>query len=96
MAGQAYNPEQAQKALAQLQGWSLNSKGEIEKQFKFRDFIESLAFVNKVGSVAEEMQHHPDIIINYNKVTLSLITHDIGGLGENDFKLAARADELAA
>jgi 4a-hydroxytetrahydrobiopterin dehydratase len=95
MAGTAYSDAQVQSALAQLPGWHLNSKGEIECRFQFEDFVQSLAFVNKVGSIAEEMGHHPDIVINYNKVSLSLTTHDAGGLTKNDFDLAARANQLA-
>jgi len=94
MAGTAYNTAQAQAALAQVQGWSVNSQGEIEKRFKFENFVQALAFVNKIGSVAEEMQHHPDITINYNRVTLSVTTHDVSGLSQKDFDLAARANQL--
>ncbi len=95
MAGTAYSPAQVQAGLAQVQGWSVNSQGEIEKRFKFENFVQALAFVNKVGALAEEMQHHPDITINYNRVTLSVTTHDVGGLSPKDFDLAARANQLA-
>ena len=60
----------------------------------FKNFIGALAFVNKVGDLAEAEGHHPDIHISYNKVQLTLTTHAIGGLSENDFILAAKIDSL--
>ncbi|MFW9788225.1 MAG: 4a-hydroxytetrahydrobiopterin dehydratase [Candidatus Thorarchaeota archaeon] len=77
-------------------GWT-KSEGEIdkiEKTFKFKDFAEAMAFVNKVAEIAEEQGHHPDIFIQWNKVTLTLWTHAIKGLYDNDFILAAKIDEL--
>lgn len=95
MALHAYNDEEIQQALATVKDWKVNSNGELEKQFRFGNFVQAMAFLNKVATVAEEMQHHPDMWINYNRVTLMLITHDVKGVSENDFKLAQRADELA-
>ncbi len=78
-----------------LNEWSLIEDTHIEKTLKFKDFKEALAFVNKVGVIAEEEGHHPDIKIhNFNKVTLTLSTHSIGGLSENDFILASKIDNL--
>lgn len=75
--------------------WSLIEDTHIEKTLKFKDFKEALAFVNKIGVVAEDEGHHPDIKIHdWNKVTLTLSTHSIGGLSENDFILAAKIDEI--
>ena len=77
-------------------GWT-KTQGEIdkiEKSFKFKDFNEAMMFVNKVAEIAEEQGHHPDILIQWNKVTLTLWTHAIKGLHENDFILAAKIDEL--
>ena len=66
----------------------------IERQFRFKDFREAIAFVNKVADLAESEGHHPDIFISWNKVRLTLTTHKIGGLSRNDFVLAAKIDEL--
>jgi len=76
-----------------MKGWK-EEDGCLKKTFVFKDFIESLSFVVKVGMVAEKMGHHPDITINYNKVSLSLTTHDAGGITEKDYKLAKLIDEL--
>ena len=64
------------------------------RTFLFKDFRASLAFVNKVGDLAEDAGHHPDIDIRYNKVRLALVTHDAGGITQKDFDLAAAADKL--
>lgn len=75
--------------------WELTDKVKIVRKFKFRNFAESLSFVNRVGDLAEDEGHHPDIKIIYNRVTLELITHTISGLSENDFVVAAKITELA-
>jgi len=77
-------------------GWtkSTGDIDKIEKLFQFKNFIEAMIFVNKVAEIAEEEGHHPDIFIQWNKVTLTLWTHAIKGLFENDFILAAKIDEL--
>ncbi|MFX1484341.1 MAG: 4a-hydroxytetrahydrobiopterin dehydratase [Promethearchaeota archaeon] len=67
---------------------------KIERQFKFKNFRESMKFVNKVAEIAEEEGHHPDIFISWNKVKLTLWTHAISGLFDNDFILAAKIDEV--
>lgn len=74
-----------------LSGWELEN-GEITKQYKFKDFLEAMAFVKKVARLAEAADHHPDILIQYNKVTLTLSTHSAGGLTEKDFVLAGKID----
>ena len=68
-------------------GWESNGK-EIIRTYKFKDFAEAMAFVNKVAGLAEAADHHPDINIRYNKVRLTLSTHSAGGLTEKDFALA--------
>jgi len=88
------SPEKAREYLSQLLGWELVEAKKIRKEFKFSNFRQSLDFVNKVGSLAEEQQHHPDITIIYNKVSISLSTHTIGGLSENDFIMAAKINGL--
>ncbi len=89
--------EEAEKLNEQIDSWTLEEKNEhlqISKQFKFKDFKESLEFVNKVGDIAEEQNHHPNLYIIYNKVKVIIYTHVIGGLHENDFIIAAKIDKL--
>ncbi len=90
----AFTQTQEDEYIGKVQSWSLirDSEHKLRKQFKFEDFKEALAFVNKVGVIAEAEQHHPDIYIFYNKVQLDLFTHSVGGLSENDFILAAKID----
>ena len=81
--------------LAEVPGWKLDGNGiKISKEFKFKDFIGAINFVERVADVAEMEQHHPDIHIHYNKVLLELWTHAIGGLSENDFIVAAKIDAI--
>ncbi len=80
--------------FGQIKGWGLNDKGEITRRFTFKDFVEAMGFVNQVAAIAEELGHHPDILINYNRVTLSATTHDAGGLTPLDFKLAERVNAI--
>jgi len=90
----AISPQAAQARLAHLPGWQIEA-GELTKTFQFKDFRASLQFVNRVGEIAEKAGHHPDIDIRYNRVRLSLITHDAGGLTEKDFGLAGQVQTLA-
>jgi 4a-hydroxytetrahydrobiopterin dehydratase len=86
--------EEAQKLMAELHAdWRLEDN-EIERKFKFKDFKEAIAFVNKVAEIAESEGHHPEIEINYNRVKIELTTHAVKGLSENDFILAAKIDKL--
>jgi 4a-hydroxytetrahydrobiopterin dehydratase len=80
--------------LKSLPDWKIES-GELTRTFTFKDFVGSLAFVNKVGELAEKAGHHPDIDIRYNRVRLGLVTHDAGGITANDFDLASAANKLA-
>ena len=82
---------EAEKHLLHLPGWLL-SDNRIEKEYKFKTYLEGLDFANKIGHIAEEQDHHPDILIGWRRVTLTLTTHSIKGLSENDFIMAARAD----
>jgi 4a-hydroxytetrahydrobiopterin dehydratase len=79
--------------LRSLPDWKVES-GELTRTFVFKDFVGSLAFVNKVGELAEKAGHHPDIDIRYNRVRLGLVTHDAGGITAKDFDLAAAASKL--
>ncbi|MDX9912374.1 MAG: 4a-hydroxytetrahydrobiopterin dehydratase [Phycisphaerales bacterium] len=83
-----------ESSLAAAPEWS-EVGGQIQRTYQFDDFLESIAFVNAVAKAAEAAQHHPDILIRYNKVTLSLVTHDAGGITAQDFGLAKEADGLA-
>jgi len=73
--------------------WNVE-KDNIGKSFKFKDFKSALDFVNKVGSIAEEEGHHPDIMLSWGKVQINLTTHAIKGLSINDFILASKIDEI--
>jgi 4a-hydroxytetrahydrobiopterin dehydratase len=66
----------------------------LANTYAFRDFVETMAFVNKIAALAEEEQHHPDLSVSYSTLGVELSTHAIGGLSENDFILAAKIDEL--
>jgi 4a-hydroxytetrahydrobiopterin dehydratase len=84
---------EAKALLKEVEGWQL-LENKIQKVFKFKDFKESMEFVNRVADLAEEEGHHPDILISWNKVTLNLTTHAIGGLSENDFIMAAKINKM--
>jgi len=85
----------ARELLRQTPGWRLEEKGtRLTRVFEFADFVEAMRFVNRVADVAEAEGHHPDIAIHWNRVELTLWTHKIGGLHENDFILAAKVDAL--
>ncbi len=82
--------------LAELgHGWQLVGEKKLEKTFVFDDFRDALAFVNQVGTVAEEENHHPDIQLSYGKAVIQIWTHDVGGLTQNDFVLAAKIEQRA-
>lgn len=87
-----------QSALSELGDWNLNlatdQKKQIGKTIQFTGFQQALLFVNSVGLLAEKANHHPDILICWNRVTLSLVTHDAGGLTRKDFDLAAEINRL--
>ena len=85
--------DQVTKELQSLMGWSLVGK-EIKKTYELKDFVHAMGFVNSVALLAEKANHHPDIDIRWNKVTLTLSTHSAGGLTEKDFKLAKEIDSL--
>ena len=86
-----YSKSDVLTRLESLSGWSLNG-GEIKKKFEFSSFSEAIQFVNRVADLAERADHHPDIFINYRKVTLTLSTHSDGGITEKDFKLAEQIE----
>ena len=84
-----------QRLLQELDGdWHIQDGHHLHKEYKFRNFMDALAFVNHVGQVAEEEGHHPDIYLTWGKVRLTIWTHVIDGLSESDFVLAAKADAV--
>jgi 4a-hydroxytetrahydrobiopterin dehydratase len=90
----ALSEDDVRSRLAGLDGWERKGDG-IERQFEFDDFSGSVDFVNRITPVANEMNHHPDLAISWNKVTVTLTTHSEGGLTDNDFVLAGRIDGAA-
>ncbi len=87
--------EKLQGYLKQLKlPWEVMEEKKIHHQFKFKDFRQAMKFVNQVADIANEEDHHPDICIFYNKVDITLWTHFIKGLHENDFILAAKIEKL--
>ena len=83
-----------EERVKKLRGWTLEGDA-IKKQYTFAGFPEAVAFVNRLVPEAEAADHHPDILINYKRVTLTYTTHDAGGLTDKDFAGAATADRLA-
>ncbi|MAT80756.1 MAG: 4a-hydroxytetrahydrobiopterin dehydratase [Phycisphaerae bacterium] len=79
--------------MESLTDWTL-SGDNLQRTISFDDFRSAMAFVNKVADAAEAAAHHPDIMIRYGKVTLTLTTHDAGGLTENDFDMARKIDAI--
>jgi 4a-hydroxytetrahydrobiopterin dehydratase len=84
----------AERRIKTLKGWTLEGDS-IKKQFTFTGFTEAVAFVNRIAPECEKADHHPDILINYKRVTLTWSTHSEGGLTEKDFAGASMADRLA-
>ena len=84
---------EARDLLRQLSGWRIE-EGKLRKELKFADFVGAMAFLDGLAEVAEQEGHHPDFCVHYNRVDLTLWTHAIDGLSENDFILAAKIDAL--
>jgi 4a-hydroxytetrahydrobiopterin dehydratase len=80
--------------LAELRGWDVIDEHHLTKLYPFPDFVQGLAFVNRVGKLAEEQGHHPEIFLTWGKVRIDIWTHKVGGLTESDFILAAKIDAL--
>ena len=87
------NSSEIKSALATVPDWK-KKVAVISRKFQFKDFPAAMKFVNVVAKLAEKEQHHPDIDIRWNKVTLALTTHDAGGLTKKDFALAKKFDRL--
>lgn len=87
------NADEIREKLKFLPGWK-RIKGEIVRETAFKDFVAAVSFVNQVAAKAEAAGHHPDIDIRYNKVRLALVSHDAGGLTQQDFDMAASIESL--
>jgi len=80
---------------AKVPEWTVTNEHHLHREYRFPDFKQALAFVNRVGEVAEEQGHHPDIMLAWGKVGVTLWTHKIDGLTESDFVMAAKIDRLS-
>ena len=97
MAKPTLNQDELNTALAELEDWELSGDGKsISKKFKFSNFVNAFGFMTKMAIVAEKMNHHPEWFNVYNRVEVTLTTHDSGGITELDAKLAARMNKAAA
>lgn len=89
-------PEARRSALAELAGWSeVEGRDAIRKSFKFKNFSQAWSFMSRIALAAEKLDHHPEWSNVYNRVDITLSTHDCGGLSERDVKLAKRIDGFA-
>lgn len=84
---------QVKSLLSEVPQWTLQGDA-IEREFRFKDFVQSMDFANRVAKLAQQQDHHPDILISYARVRVTLSTHKVQGLSENDFILAAKIDLL--
>jgi 4a-hydroxytetrahydrobiopterin dehydratase len=92
---QPISNDEARRLAGGVPQWKLGEK-TLEREFRFKDFNQAMAFVNAVAELAVRRDHHPDIAISWNRVTLTLSTHSVGGLSRADFELAGEIDSLAA
>ena len=88
-------PQEIELLLVQLPEWQLRN-GAITKSYEFKNYYQTMAFVNAVAWIAHREDHHPDMTVGYNKCTVDYSTHAIGGLSENDFICAAKVDAMFA
>ena len=84
--------EEASALLAQLDGWAIEAGPRLARRWKFPDFATALAFVNRIGAIADAEDHHPDVTLGRGRAGIELWTHAAGGLTENDFIVAAKID----
>ena len=88
--------EDIQKLQPQVPNWRVVDEHHLERTYRFADFVTALAFVNRVGALAEQEGHHPDLYLSWGKVDIRIWTHKINGLTESDFILAAKIDRVPA
>ena len=89
------SPEERQQMLKELRGWEIVGDHHLSRTFKFSNFVDALDWTNKLGALAEEQGHHPDIYLTWGKVKVDVWTHKIDNLSEADFILAAKIDRIA-
>lgn len=90
-----FDLETIQGLLPMVPKWKPEKDAKtIKRSFRFKDFVEAMRFINKVAEIAETEGHHPDLFVSYNCVKITLTTHNINGLSENDFIMAAKIDEV--
>ena len=92
-----FDVSEIHKYLKKVDGWDVKNNNEnyyLEKEFKFKNFIDSQAFVNKIGDIAETEGHHPDLHFGWGYAKVKIFTHAIKGLAESDFILAAKIDQI--
>jgi 4a-hydroxytetrahydrobiopterin dehydratase len=94
--GKPLGAEEIAALLWQLEGWEAVKRHHLTKEWTFDDFAQALAFVNKVGALAEKEGHHPDLFLKWGLVRAEIYTHSVDGLTESDFVLAAKIDKLPA
>jgi len=87
-------PQEIQKSLKEIPTWNAQNE-KLHKKISFKNFKEAMKFVNQMAELAEQEGHHPDFSVHYNQVDVTIWTHAIGGLSENDFILAAKIDSLS-
>ncbi len=90
---QKLDDKRIKQKLAKLKGWSRDGD-EIKKSFSFKDFYQTMSFVNAVAHIANQQNHHPDMEVGYNKLTIRFSTHSVGGLSESDFVCAGKINAL--
>lgn len=96
-AGTPLGRAEAERMLAEIPGWSLNeTASEIDRTFRFRNYYETIAFVNALAWIVHREDHHPDLEVGYNRCRVRFSTHSVKGLSENDFICAARINALQA
>jgi 4a-hydroxytetrahydrobiopterin dehydratase len=88
--------DQITKLLSELNGWDVEKEHHLKKFYRFSNFREAQEFVNRVGNLAEEQGHHPDICFGWGKAEITIWTHKIDGLTESDFILAAKIDQIGS
>ena len=86
--------EEIEQKMTSLDGWKIKDTKKIYKEFSFKNFKQALDFTNKIGDVAEEMQHHPDIFLTWGEVKIEIYTHHTGNLTQSDFELAEKIDQI--
>lgn len=94
MTRQRLTVEEIEKNLNDLQGWTIANE-KLARKFTFKNFAESLEFVNRIGAIAEKFDHHPDVLFGWGYAEFFITTHDAGGITQRDFELAKAIDEVS-